>query len=112
LLQPLQLFGSLLVSTQPSAHSMYGDTHAESHTPSTQVGVALGGGIQTIPHMPQFAVLVSVSTQEPLQSSVVPLQVEPQVPPAHTSVPLQALAQSPQCAPSDARSTHLPLQFV
>jgi hypothetical protein len=110
--QPPQFFGSVLVSTQTPLHSIYGRLQAKSHMPMLHKGVAFGGGMQTLPQVPQLSLLVILSTQEPLQLSVPVGQPVPQVPPAHTSPPVQALLQSPQCAWSDFRSTHSPLQSV
>jgi hypothetical protein len=107
--QAPQLFGSLLVSAQAPLHSMNGETQAKSQVPRTQVGVALAGGMHTVSQSPQCAVLVVKSTQEPPHACVLPAQLVPHLPAAHTSPASQALAQPPQCAVSDARSTQAPL---
>jgi len=51
--QEPQFAGSVVVSTQAPLHSMAGGRHAKSHTPATQVGVALAGGMQTLAQVPQ-----------------------------------------------------------
>lgn len=67
LLQPPQFAASVLVSTQAPPHSIAGNTHAKSQVPSTQVGVAPAGGMHTVSQLPQCAVLVIKSMQEPSQ---------------------------------------------
>ncbi len=81
LLQSPQFCGSVAVSTQAPPHSMYGAIQAKSHVPSAHVGAAFAGGMHTVPHLPQCAVLLITSTHEPLQSVVPPLQPEPHWPP-------------------------------
>lgn len=78
--------------------------------PATQVGVAWSGGVHVVSHVPQCAVLLVKSTQEPSQLVVLPLHVVVHLPPRHTWVPVQGLPHVPQFAPSDVRSTHAPLQ--
>ena len=112
LLQPPQFAGSVLVSTHAPLHSIAGSTQAKSQVPSTQVGVAPGGGMHTVSQSPQCAVLVIKSMHEPSQFWVPLAQPVPHFPAAQTWVPLQAIAHSPQWAASDARSTHWPLQFA
>jgi hypothetical protein len=76
---------------------MAGATHSVSHTPPTQIGRALTAPAQTLLHVPQFDVSVSVTTHEPLQS-VVPAAhpVSLHIPLAHTSLPLHAMPHMPQ----------------
>jgi hypothetical protein len=82
--QPPQLAGSVLVSTQAPPHWMAGNTHAKPQLPSKQVGVAPGGGMHTVAQLPQCAVLVSTSTQEPPQFWVPIAQPLLHFPPAQT----------------------------
>ena len=100
-----QLFGSVAVFTQPSVHSMVGNTHAKSHWPSAHSGSALAGGMQMVSQSPQCEVLLIRSTQDPSQSVVVPPQVLPQVLLAQTSPFGQAFGHEPQCALSEVKST-------
>jgi hypothetical protein len=90
---------------------MYGELQAKPHMLAAQVGVALSGGMHTLPQAPQLPVLPVVSTHEPLQF-VAPLQLAVHMLDAHTSFAPQAVMQSPQCPPSDVKSTQAPLQLV
>jgi hypothetical protein len=47
-----QCSGSLVVSTQPPAHSMNGELQVKSQAP-LQTGVALAGAVQTVSQSPQ-----------------------------------------------------------
>ena len=82
--QPPQLAASVLVSTQAPPHWMAGNTQAKPQLPSTQVGVAPGGGMHTVVQLPQCAVLVIKSMHEPSQSWVPAAQPVPHFPPAQT----------------------------
>jgi hypothetical protein len=97
-------------STQPLLQPMYGRLQNEPHLPATQVGVAWSGGMQVVSQLPQCAVLLVRSTQEPSQFVVLPLHVVEHLPPRHTCVPVQGLPHVPQFAPSDVKSTHAPPQ--
>jgi hypothetical protein len=110
--QPPQFFASLVVSTQLFEQRMYDPVQAIEHWLSEQIGLALAGAGQTLPHMPQFEVLVARSTHEPLQLVVPPVHVSLHVPSVHTCEAVQAVGQVPQCALSDLRSTQDPLQLV
>ena len=66
--------------------------------------VALSGGKQTLPHLPQFDGELRVSTHEPPQLVNAP-QSEPQAPALQTEPAAQLVPHLPQCAASDARST-------
>jgi len=68
-----------------------------------QTGVAFGGELQAVPHLPQFAVSVPRFTHEPLQLVWVPHSVVHE-PPLHTMPAPQTLAQLPQCLVSDCKS--------
>jgi hypothetical protein len=82
--QPPQLAASVLVSTQAPPHWMAGNTQAKPQLPRTQVGVAPGGGMHTVAQLPQCAVLVIKSMQEPPQFWVPPAQTELHCPLAQT----------------------------
>lgn len=77
----------------------------------THVAIPPEGAVQTFPQPPQFRGSVVVSLQEPLQFVRPLAQLPVHLPPEHTRLPHE-IAQSPQCAESDDRSTHVPLQFV
>jgi hypothetical protein len=65
-----------------------------------------------VPHVPQFAASLFVSTQALLQFvSPVP-QSFAQLPEEQTSPAAHALPHAPQFAGSDASSTHVPLHSV
>jgi hypothetical protein len=65
---------------------------------------------QALPHPPQFASSLLVSTQAPEQRDKPELQVLPHTPPWHTAVPFvtagQTLPQPPQLLTSVFASTH------
>jgi hypothetical protein len=67
--------------------------------------------MHTVAQLPQCAVLVSKSMQEPPQFSAPTAQPLPHFPPAQACPAPQAVVQSPQWSPSEARSTHSPPQF-
>jgi hypothetical protein len=77
--------------------------------PFEQVGVALGGALQALPHAPQCCTFVESATHAPLQFTSGLLQLRTQVPPEQTAEPLQALPHAPQCAGSLWVLTHCPL---
>jgi len=91
---------------------MYGETQAKPQLLAAQVGVALAGGMHTLSQVPQCEVLLVRSAQEPSQLVVPPGQAEPHFLAVHTSAPPHGVAQSPQWAPSDVKSTQAPLQLV
>src|SRR5687768_8559728 len=94
--QSPQLSGSVAVFTQAPLHSIAGNTQAKSHVPSTHVGSALAGGIQTLSQSPQCEVLLIRSTQEPSQFVVVPSQASPHTPLEQNSPLAQAFGHEPQ----------------
>jgi len=57
--QPPQLFGSLIVSTQIPAQAVSFGAHAGMHCPPTHLRYES----QTFPHVPQFALSLLVSAQ-------------------------------------------------
>jgi hypothetical protein len=83
---------------------------AKSQTPLTQVGLELAGGIQALPHMPQFIVLALVSVQTPAQSLRPGGQTH--VAPTHVFPPVQTLPQLRQLLASVCRFLQTPPQSV
>ena len=65
-----------------------------------------------MPHAPQFAASLCVSTQLPLQSVSNPQPAVVHVPVLQTAGDVQAFAHMPQLAGSFVRSTHAPAQLV
>jgi len=106
-----QLLVSPLVSTQALLQRMYGRLHWKVQLPLLQTAVALRGGTHVFWHLPQLDVALDVSTQEPPQLVRAP-QSALQVPALQTVPPPQAVPHTPQCAESELRSTHAPLQSV
>ncbi len=80
--------------------------------PETQLGVAEAGAGQACPHFPQFVVLVFTSTHRSPQADRLAPHDATHAPPEQTSGLVQAVAQVPQCAASDDRSTQAPPQLV
>ena len=66
--------------------------------------------LQIVPHAPQFASSLAVSTQPPPQPVVPPGQLSMHTPEAHTLPAVQLTAQPPQCPGSTVRSLHAPSQ--
>jgi hypothetical protein len=106
-----QLPASILVSTQMLPQRMKGALHWKSQLPREQTDLPFAGDVQTVPHAPQLDVALEVSTHEPLQLVSVPQSV-PQAPDLQTMPAPQSFVQLPQCAESERRSTHAPLQDV
>src|SRR5262245_36143606 len=84
---------------------MNGGMHANPHVEPAHVGTPPTGAVHTLPQVRQLEGSDVVSTQEPLQLVRLPPQFPEQLPPEHTW-PLQFVGQVPQCAGSDAKSTH------
>jgi hypothetical protein len=108
--QPPQLLLSVSSLTHTPLHSEYPALQANVHAPPWHCAVALATlVVQALPHPPQFAPFVVVSTQVPPQiSGVDPGHRETQVEAEHAGVPLgQAMPQLPQLPGSLVRSTHL-----
>jgi hypothetical protein len=90
---------------------MCGKLHWKVQLPPLQTAVAFGGDAQTFWHLPQLDVALDVSTQEPPQLVRAP-QSALQLPALQTVPAVHALPHTPQCAESELRSTHFPLQSV
>src|SRR5256885_2126318 len=106
-----QFWGSAVGSTHAAVQRMYGLRQVNPHCMLLQTGMAFVGVGQTLPQVPQFEVLVSRSTHDPLQFVVAPPQTVVQAPPLHTCA-VHIVGQAPQWLLSDLRSTHAPPQFV
>src|SRR4051812_38825028 len=76
-----------------------------------QTGMAFAGVGQTLSQVPQFEVLVSRSTHDPLQFVAAPPHTVVQVPPLQTCA-VHTVGQAPQWLLSDLKSTHAPPQSV
>jgi hypothetical protein len=74
--------------------------HVSEHVPPPQTVPAT----QAVPHLPQFALSVLVSTQAPLQSVEPAPQEKPHVLLLHTSPVGHLLPQEPQLSESDVVS--------
>lgn len=110
-----QWFTSSRVFTQvPSQATMSRPSQLTPQTPLVQVGEPpLPLLLQTFPHAPQFDVSLVRSTHEPEHSSRPSSQSDPSHEPAvHTSSAPHVVSQLPQCARSESKSVHTPLQFV
>jgi hypothetical protein len=103
-LQPPQLSLLVLVSMHDEPHSINDPLQAQA----LFAHVAPAG--QACPHEPQFALSVARLTQLPPEHCICPeAQLEEQVPPLQTCVPLQVLPHMPQLLASDG--THALLQL-
>jgi hypothetical protein len=99
---PPQLLMSLLVSTQTLPQRINGSVHWKPQVP-VQTGIAFGGAVQAVPHLPQFDVSLLRLTHEPLQLVWLPHSVVHD-PALHTVPAPQTVAQLPQWLLSDCRS--------
>jgi hypothetical protein len=111
LLQPPQLFRSVLGSTHAFPQRMNGFWHWKSHLPPLHTGAEFGGGMHTAPQAPQFDVSPPVSTHDAPHVVLLP-QSAMHTPPWHTVPLVQAVPQAPQCAGSELSSTHWPLHLL
>jgi hypothetical protein len=101
--QTPQCVGSELVSTQPPAQFVSGVEHAAVQTPCEQTSVAE----QPWPQVPQlWGSLVRLAHALPAQADNGAEQE--QTPLTHTAPFAHRVAQAPQCAESEKRSTHAP----
>lgn len=98
------------------AHRAYPELHEKLQLPLEQLGVALLGALQALPHPPQWLVLVDVLTHEEPHLVYPELQVKPQLPLVHFAVALagalQTLPQPPQWLTSVEVLTQAPLHSV
>jgi hypothetical protein len=86
------------------------------HCPATQLDVPSVGGVQTVPQLPQLALLLVRSTHWLWHAESPVLQEKPQVPALHVGFPpvgaLHTWPQLPQFAGSRLVSAHEPLQLL
>ncbi len=114
LLQPPQLAASVCVLTQPPLQTLRLAVHWMPQTPAAHVAVPfVGGPWHAVPHAPQWAMSVCVSTQLlPHAMNCGASQVTPHVPAMHVAAPFagfgQTFPQAPQLATSPLSSTHAP----
>ena len=107
---PPQLLISLLVSTHALPQRTKGRVHWKLQVPE-QTGIACGGALQAVPHLPQFEVSLLRLTQEPLQLVWVPHSVV-HTPALHTVPVAHTVPHLPQFAVSVRVFTHDPSQRV
>ena len=100
---PPQLLMSRLVSTHTLPQRIKGRLHWKLQVPE-QTGVAFGGALQAVPHLPQFEVLLLRLTQEPLQLVWVPHSVV-HTPALHTVPVAHTVPHLPQLLVSDCKAT-------
>jgi hypothetical protein len=110
LLHEPQWLTSLVASTHAEPQPISGWLHWKPHAP-VHTGLALLGGVQTVPHLPQLDVSLPRSTQE-LPHMVFEPQSSAHLPDWHTCAAVQALPQVPQFSASDCVSTQAPPQLV
>jgi len=115
-MQPPQLSGSLLVSTQAPPHFERPASHATPHWLSVQVALPPITVEQLSPHCPQFATSLFASTHFSPQRSNPPAHTNEQLPPLQLGDALvgavQTFPHAPQFEVSVESSTHEPLQAV
>jgi hypothetical protein len=108
----MQFSGSTSRRTQTLPHGEYPVLHPMPHSESVQVAAPFAGMGHARSQPPQFAGLVSVSTQVPPQAAVVPGQELVHSPASHTSFTPHGMSQPPQCAALERVSTHAPPHFA
>jgi hypothetical protein len=104
--QPPQLFGSLVVSTQPEPHET---PVVHTHMPPVHVRPVP----HAVPHAPQFMESIVGSTQPPLHIMRGEVQLATQVVPEQSGVaPPHAFAHEPQCIGLFITFTHAEPQSI
>jgi hypothetical protein len=105
--QAPQFPGSRVRSTQAFPQRVVPAGQPPTHAPAMHVALPPVGGTQALPHAPQWAMLVAVSTHWPLQKT--PEHINAQAPLLHTLPAGHALPQAPQLDGSLWRFTSQPL---
>jgi hypothetical protein len=106
------LLGSVCKLSHAPPHTEKPGVQVTPHPVAVQVALPLeGGGVQVVPHAPQFAVSAVTSTQLVPHWVKGALQTNPQAPVAHVAVPLggalQTCPHAPQLLTSLFSLTHV-----